>query len=96
MLEQIRRVLKTDGLFYLSVDIGGSPTPDEPTVFSIDSLSAVLSQTFEVLAMTVDHPPHSVGRLSSACVRARKRSVASVRIDKEAILAAYLEAIKQA
>jgi SAM-dependent methyltransferase len=28
MLSQIRRILKGDGVFHLSVDVGGSPTPD--------------------------------------------------------------------
>jgi SAM-dependent methyltransferase len=95
MLGQIRRILKTDGAFYLSVDIGGSPTPDEPTVFSIESLSTLLRETFEVLMMTVDHPSHSVGRVCSACVLARKKPGSGGHLDKEAVLAAYLEAIKQ-
>jgi hypothetical protein len=41
-LHEIARILKTDSLCYLDVDIGGSPTPDEPTVFTLDSLNAVV------------------------------------------------------
>jgi len=37
-LQQIHRLLKPDGVFFLSVDIGGLPTPDEPTVFSVVSV----------------------------------------------------------
>ena len=33
-LRQIGRILKAEALLFLSVDIGGIPTPDEPTVFS--------------------------------------------------------------
>jgi ubiquinone/menaquinone biosynthesis C-methylase UbiE len=39
-LAQIWRILKKDGAFFLSVDIGGSPTPDEPSPFTRESLAA--------------------------------------------------------
>jgi SAM-dependent methyltransferase len=44
-LEEFRRILKDDGLFFASVDIGGAPTPDEPTVFSTGGLRALLTNS---------------------------------------------------
>src|SRR5262249_5164281 len=58
-LKEIRRILKKDGVLFLSVDIGGEPTPDEPTVFSEGSLSAVVGEWFEILSQTTKHSPHS-------------------------------------
>jgi len=94
MLSQIRRVLKVDGAFYLSVDVGGHPTPDEPTVFSTDSLAALVGEFFEILIRT-DHPPHSVGRVGAVRLLARKRRGPAVHVDKEALLAAYLAQLQR-
>jgi SAM-dependent methyltransferase len=93
MLGQIRRILKVDGAFYLSVDTGGSPTPDEPTVFSTDSLSALIGESFEILIQS-DHRPHSAGRVGAVRILARKRHGFAVHVDKQAILGAYLAQLK--
>ncbi len=94
-LRQIWRILKKDGAFFLSVDIGGEPTPDEPRVFSIDSLSGLLREQFEVLRLTDDHPPHDEWRVCSVRVLARKKLRATVSLDKEGILRAYEASIAQ-
>lgn len=88
-LGEIRRILKRDGLFFASVDIGGSPTPDEPTVFSVESLHALLSERFDLLTLTDDYPPHSEGRVCSTRLIARKKPEPSQPLDKQAILRAY-------
>ena len=49
------------------------PTPDEPTVFSVDSLRALLRSDFDVVTLDDDYPPHSVGRVCSSRVLARKK-----------------------
>jgi hypothetical protein len=58
---------------YLSVvDIGGSPTPDEPTVFTIDDLTALVEESFAIVSRTDHHRPHSKGRVCSVRILARK------------------------
>lgn len=88
-LKEIHRILKDDGILFASVDIGGAPTPDEPTVFSVESLRDLLAGYFDVVTLTDDYAPHSVGRVCSTRVVARKRSGASLPLDKQSILRAY-------
>ncbi|HEY4909023.1 MAG TPA: hypothetical protein VIJ73_05960, partial [Methylomirabilota bacterium] len=74
---------------FVSVDIGGEPTPDEPTVFSVDSLGTLLRERFEVVTFTDGHRPHSVGRSGNVRVLARKIPDTNRVLDKEKILKAY-------
>jgi len=78
----------------VSVDTGGEPTPDEPTVFSVDSLRALLAERFDVVTMTDSHPPHSGGRLGSLRIVARKKPNTRQSLDKEQILRAYEARLK--
>jgi SAM-dependent methyltransferase len=94
MLSQIRRILKGDGAFYLSVDVGGSPTPDEPTVFLADGRSALVGESFEILTRGEDHRPHSAGRVGAVRILASKRQAPIEYLDKEAVLGAYLAQLK--
>jgi len=88
-LQEMWRILHNDGTLFISVDIGGAPTPDEPTVFSVASLCGFLRERFEVVTLADNHPPHSGGRLCSVRVVARKIPRASRLLDKEKILQAY-------
>jgi SAM-dependent methyltransferase len=88
-LDEFRRILKEDGLFYVGVDIGGEPTPDEPTVFSVESLCALLDERFDVITRADDLPPHSESRICSTKVVARKKPGLNQRLDREMILRAY-------
>jgi SAM-dependent methyltransferase len=88
-LGEIRRILKSDGILFASVDIGGAPTPDEPTVFSVESLGALISDQFDVLTLDDDYPPHSEGRVCSTRIVARKKPAPVQALDKQAILRAY-------
>ena len=88
-LKEMSRILINDGALFISVDIGGSPTPDEPTVFSVDSLRPLLEQKFKVVRLDDDYPPHSTGRVCSLRVLVRKRPAASQSIDKAKILCGY-------
>ena len=88
-LKEIWRVLNQDGALFISVDIGGEPTPDEPTVFSVESLRALLREHFDVVRLADHHPPHSGGRLHSVRAVARKKPGARRRLDKHEILRAY-------
>ena len=90
-LQHMWRILKADGRLFLSVDIGGVPTPDEPTVFSVESLLALLRQgQFEIVQQTGDEEPHSSWRPCSMRILARKKPHAGVTLDKDEILQAYL------
>ncbi len=88
-LNEISRILKRDGVMFASVDIGGPPTPDEPTVFSVESLGRLLQEHFEVATLTDHHPPHSWGRLGSVRVVARRKSRPRQLLDKETLLRSY-------
>ena len=87
--KELWRIVKKDGALFVSVDIGGAPTPDEPTVFSVESLRNLLRDQFEVAALADNCSPHSEGRLYSVRLVARKKILASPSLDKAAILRAY-------
>lgn len=93
-LGEVWRILRDDGTLFASVDTGGEPTPDEPTVFSVDSLRALLAEGFDVVTMTDNHAPHSRGRLASIRVVAQKKPSTSQPLDKEQILRAYEARLK--
>jgi SAM-dependent methyltransferase len=88
-LKEIGRVLTEDGALFISVDIGGEPTPDEPTVFSVESLRALLQERFDVVSLADHFAPHSAGRLHSVRAVARKKPRARQRLNKDEILRAY-------
>ncbi|HWO40704.1 MAG TPA: methyltransferase domain-containing protein [Candidatus Eisenbacteria bacterium] len=88
-LKEMWRILKKAGALFVSVDLGGVPTPDEPTVFSKESLCGLLGAYFDIAVLTDDHAPHSVGRTRSCRVLAMKNQRAGHPLDKEEILRAY-------
>jgi SAM-dependent methyltransferase len=88
-VQELARILNDTGVLFASVDIGGVPTPDEPTVFSVASLRRLLQERFDVMRLTDHHPPHSVGRLCSVRVVARRKARSPQLLDKERILRAY-------
>lgn len=83
------RILNHDGAFFVSVDIGGEPTPDEPTVFSVESLRATLGNYFDIAMLNDHEEPHSEGRICSVRLLARKKKRPALSLDKEEILRAY-------
>jgi SAM-dependent methyltransferase len=88
-LKEIWRILNSDGALFASVDIGGAPTPDEPTVFSVESLRSLLAEYFEIVALADTEQPHSEGRICSVRVVAAKKRRAITSLDKEGVLRAY-------
>jgi SAM-dependent methyltransferase len=90
MLRQIGRILRPHGLVYVSVDIGGDPTPDEPTVFTIEGLVALVRESFAIEKRTDNIPPHSKGRMCAVRILARKIEGPTRSLDKEAVLDAYV------
>jgi SAM-dependent methyltransferase len=89
-LRQICRILKDNAPLFLSVDIGGFPTPDEPIVFSVDSLKALLKEEFAIVRHTDDHLSHSGWRAGSVRILARKRPQTHELLDADQILQAYV------
>lgn len=89
VVREISRILTPAGALFVSVDIGGAPTPDEPTVFSVESLCSLLELNFEINMLADNESPHSEGRLRSVRLVARKKILASPPLDKAAILRAY-------
>ena len=94
-LKQIERILKPNGTFFLSVDIGGEPTPDEPTVFSEESLLHLLKDSFEVRNLIDKKPPHSSGRICRIRTLLHKKKIAGSALDKNGILEAYIARFKK-
>jgi SAM-dependent methyltransferase len=89
-LQEISRILKSNGAFFLSVDVGGEPTPDEPTVFSEESLLARVNECFHIESPVDKSVSHSRNRPLRMQFLARNRKTTSpTRLDKEAILNAY-------
>ena len=89
-VKEMGRILNNDGALFLSVDVGGEPTPDEPTVFSGESLEALLLQEhFEIISSVRDELPHSGWRPSSMRIMARKKPQTGLTLDKEEILRRY-------
>jgi SAM-dependent methyltransferase len=88
-LDEFCRILKDDGVFFVSADIGGEPTPDEPTVFSTESFRALLDEHFDVLTFADEYPPHSKWRVCSTRIVARKKPQVTQRLDREMILRDY-------
>jgi SAM-dependent methyltransferase len=88
-LDEMCRILADDGLLFVSVDTGGDPTPDEPTVFSAESLEALVRTRFEIVRLSDRNPPHSTGRTGNVRALARKIPDAGRTLDKEQVLRAY-------
>lgn len=90
-LNEMWRILADDGALFVSVDIGGEPTPDEPTVFAVESLQKLFRERFEVVKFSDSHRPHSVGRSGNARLLARKVPDGRRPLDKAQVLRAYEE-----
>jgi SAM-dependent methyltransferase len=88
-LAELQRVLRPDGLLFLSVDLGGERTPDEPSVFSAQSLDRLVDERFEVVERRESGKPHSGWRDSSVQLVARRRPRQAPSFDRGAVLAAY-------
>ncbi len=93
-VSQFSRVLKQDGMLFLSVDIGGEPTPDEPSPFDEESLQELLEQQMEIIARQQAPKPHDEWREYSVRILARrKRTATAVTLDKASLLRQYEVAI---
>lgn len=94
-VQQMWRMTKPNGLFWVSVDIGGEPTPDEPTVFSEDSLRSLIESHFEPISEPQRGDPHSDQRELSITLVARKKGEEPRKLNKRAVLAAYQDRVEE-
>jgi SAM-dependent methyltransferase len=83
---QMARILKPQALLFLSVDMGGVSTPDEPIVFSVETLIGLLQEHFVIVHHTDGHPAHSGWRAGSVRLVARKKPSTPKTLDKVQIL----------
>jgi hypothetical protein len=88
-LLHILRNLNKDGVFFLSVDVGGQPTPDEPSPFTMESLITLLKSEFEILPQSDNNPSFNEWRDYSVRVLARKKHQPTFVLSKDKILEAY-------
>lgn len=89
VLSEVWRVLQDNGLLFLSVDLGGVPTPDEPTVFTKNSLSVLVRRHFDIQVQTEGHRPFAGPRQESVRMLLRKKILMTTDIDKDSILREY-------
>jgi len=88
-LREFSRILKPNGSLFVSVDIGGEPTPDEPTVFTVQSLRRLLEAYFVISSFNDKETPHSEGRVCSVRMSGQKIARETPQLDKDALLRAY-------
>jgi SAM-dependent methyltransferase len=89
-ISEIARILKPDGFFFLGVDIGGPPTPDEPSVFSHeDEVFRILKDHFDVVTARREDRSYSNSRDFSLRIVACLRHSVGTTLDKEAVFRAY-------
>lgn len=88
-LQEMWRVLKPGGHLFLSVDLGGEPTPDEPNPFSPGQVEDMIGGRFEVAAKSDDHKPHAGWRDSNSRFLLRRIGNKAPSLDKAAVIDAY-------
>jgi SAM-dependent methyltransferase len=88
-LGEMWRVLKPGGLLFLSVDMGGAPTPDEPNPFSPGQVEEMVAGRFEIHARSDSHKPHAGWRDSNSRFLLHRIGEKPPSVDKAAVIEAY-------
>lgn len=88
-LDEVSRILKPSGRFFLGVDVGGVPTPDEPTVFSEEALDEMMRGRFDILFKEKKPKSYATWRDFSVRMIARPRQESDGALDRDRILLAY-------
>ncbi len=95
-LEEIRRIMKGTGVFYLNVDIGGPPTPDEPSPMTMKLLKSIVEECFSIVTIRSGKPPRSEQRNESIGLIGKiKSTLPSTTLNKEELLRAYYKLYNQ-
>lgn len=88
-LDEMWRILKTGGHLFLSVDLGGEPTPDEPNPFEPGQVEEMIAGRFEIAARSDGHRPHAGWRDSNSRFLLRRIGTKPRSLDKAAVIEAY-------
>jgi SAM-dependent methyltransferase len=88
-LDEMWRILKTGGHLFLSVDLGGEPTPDEPNPFKPGQVEEMTAGRFEIAARSDDHRPHAGWRDSNSRFLLRRIGNKAPSLDKAEVIDAY-------
>ena len=88
-IAEMWRVLKPGGHLFLSVDLGGVPTPDEPNPFSPGQVEELTAGRFEIAARSDEHKPHAGWRDSNSRFLLRRTGNKEPSLDKAAVIDAY-------
>lgn len=94
-LEGMWRILKPGGYLFLSVDLGGEPTPDEPNPFAEGQLERMIEGRFKIERRSDGHKPHAGWRDSNSRFLLRRIGSKGPSLDKEAVIAAYERSLEQ-
>jgi SAM-dependent methyltransferase len=94
-LKKVSGILKDGAHLFVSVDLGGVPTPDEPNVFSVESLATLLEERFAIIRQTDNHAPHSIGRTGSMRILARKKPSGRQELNRDSVLKAYMARVEE-
>jgi SAM-dependent methyltransferase len=91
-LHEMARLLAPAGWLFLDVDLGGRPTPDEPSVFTADSLERMIRRDFHIVTRRDEGRPNSAHRDASMRFLLGKLEQDPIpRLDKAGILSEYLQ-----
>ena len=93
-LSEMWRVLKPEGFLFLSVDLGGEPTPDEPSPFSPGQVEEMIVGRFEIAARSDGHRPHAGWRESNSRFLLRRTGTKPPSLDKAEVIAAYEKSLE--
>jgi SAM-dependent methyltransferase len=88
-LREMWRVLKPSGYLFLSVDLGGEPTPDEPNPFAPGQVEEMVEGLFDIAARSDGHRPHAGWRDSNSRFLLKKLGTKPSSLDKAALIEAY-------
>lgn len=87
---EIARIVRPDGLLFLGVDVGGEPTPDEPSAFSSEQEPiGIVEERFDLVRVDKVDKPYSVNRDFSIRLVGRPKPKPPETLDKEAVFADY-------
>lgn len=95
-LHEMWRILKPSGYLFLSVDLGGEPTPDEPNPFAPGQVEEISAELFEIHARSDGHKPHAGWRDSNSRFLLRRLGDKAPSLDRAQLISAYERSIGNA
>lgn len=90
---ELWRILKPNGHLFISVDLGGEPTPDEPSPFAEGQLERLLDGRFDIVKRSDGHKPHAGWRDSNSRLWCTRLGRKDPSLDRSSVLARYEDSI---